>query len=100
MYMTIPEVFGRVLPVPEFLLVLYDIHARTGNFCKVCTLMAQYAGYVLVCFLNTRVRVRVRVQPSCTYPELLQYGFCKTSVPVPATSVSSGRLPYPYPELL
>ena len=32
------------------------------------------------------------------YPNFCE--FCKTSIPVPGTSVSSVRLPYPYPELL
>ena len=50
------RVFCRVLPVPgtsvssaqhpdpykELLRVVYDIHTRTLNFCKICTPVSQY----------------------------------------------------------
>ena len=73
---------GHSYPYPELLLVLYTpCHNTRGtgtapfvparSFCEFCTPM-----------------------PQC--PELLE--FCYSFIPVPETSVSSVRLPYPEPE--
>ena len=35
---------GHSYPCPELLEVLYDIHARTRNFCKFCTPVATIPG--------------------------------------------------------
>ena len=43
---------------------------------------------------NTRVRVRIRVQHSCTSAEILE--FYETFILAPGTPVSCVRFPYPY----
>ena len=99
-YKTIPGYFSRILlvPIPELLYVLLDIHTHTRNFCKFCTPVAQYPGYGYVrvelpvygCGYNIHIHTR-------NFCEL-----CMTCIPplVPGTSVSSVRRSYPYPELL
>ena len=111
------RVFTRVLPVPgtsvsseqhpyrapykELLWVLY-IHARTRNFCKICTPVPQYSGYGYSIFIPAR-----NFCEFCThvpqYPELLEVlqdfhartrnlcELCTTFMPVPGTSVSFVR---------
>ena len=93
-YKTIPGYFSRILlvPIPELLYVLLDIHTHTRNFCKFCTPVAQYPGYGYVrvelpvygCGYNIHIHTR-------NFCEL-----CMTCIPplVPGTSVSSVRLPY------
>ena len=83
-------------PYPEHLEVLYDIHTCTRNFCKFCTPAATIPG----------VRVHHVLYPLGTSMSSVWlchntwniWKFCNTSIPVPETSGSSVRSPYPYPE--
>lgn len=76
-------------PYPELVYVLYACVTIPG--ARVCPCKP------------TRVRVQVQGKHSYIYPELVRVlpvprtsENCKTSIPVPRTSVTTARLPYPY----
>ena len=89
---------------------VYSGIIRTRNLCELCKTSTPVPGtsvnYVqhscpypkLPGFFFARARIPgVRVQHSYTYlPGNSESS--KISIPIPGTSVSSGRLPYPYPE--
>ena len=87
-----PGVFSRLLPYEE-LWVLYGIHTRTRNYCKVCTTFIPVHGNCLIsvpqCH-NTR-----STGTTLSYLLLVLYARATT----PGTSVSSVRRLYRYPEL-
>ena len=97
---TIPGTSGSFVTLsylyPELLEVLYDIHTRTWKFCKFCTSFATIPG----------VRVQHVLYPTGTSGSSVRlchntrnfWKLCNTSIPVPETSGSSVRPPYPYPE--
>ena len=81
---------------PELLLVLWDIHTRTRNFCEFCTPRATIPG----------VRVQHLLYPPGTSVSSIRpchntrnfRKFCNTFIPVHETSGSSVRLLALYPE--
>ena len=99
-------------PVPQYperLEVLEDFHTRTRNFCELCRTfipvpgtsvssgrpVQQYPGYGYIVFYPPRTSVS-SVRPSHNTRNFCE--LCNTSIPVPETSGSSVRLPYPDPD--
>ena len=73
-----------------------DIHTRTRNFCKLCTSRATIPGVRVKHFLYPLGTSVSSVRPCHNTRNFCE--FCNKSMPVPETSGSSVRLPYPYPE--
>ena len=96
---------------------IYPGYYRTENFCKFCRTFIPVPGtsvssvavsYVHANATNTRGAGTAflylpgtsvsSVRPCHNTRNFCE--FCNTSIPVPGTSVSCVRSPYPYPELL
>ena len=75
---------------------MYDIHTRTRNFCKLCTPVPQYPGYEYALLKITGCGCGYEYGYNVGIPTRDFCEFRKTSIPVPGTSVSFERLPYPY----
>ena len=84
------------IPVPELRLVLYDIHTRTRNFCEFCTPRATIPGERVQHISYPSGPSASSIRPCHNTRKF--WKFCNTFIPVPDTSGSSVRLPYPYPE--
>ena len=83
-------------PVPELLLILLDIHTRTRNFCEFCAPRATIPGVRVQHLLYLPGTSVSYVRPCHNTRNF--WKFCNTFIPVPETSGSYVRLPYPYPE--
>ena len=97
---TIPGSSGSFVrlsyPYPELLEVLQDFHTRTRNLCEFCETRATIPG-VLVQHVLYPPGSSLGSASLCHNTRNF-WKFCNTSIPVPETSGSFVRLPYPYPE--
>ena len=84
------------IPMPGTSVSYVRHHTRTRNFCKFCTPMPQIPGLRVQHFLYPPGTSVSSVRPCHNPRDFCE--FCNTSIPVPKTSGSSVRLPYPYPE--
>ena len=84
------------IPVPELSVTSIGHSYPYRNFCEFCTPRATIPG-VRVQHLSCPPGASVGSVRPCHNPRNF-WKFCTTFIPVPETSGSSVRLPYPYPE--
>ena len=96
-----PSFFPEYYPYRKFCKFCTAFIPVPGNSVEFCTPVAPYLGYgytlleIPGCRYGYGYSIRTLTRNFREFCE-----FCKTSILVPRTSVSSVRLPYPYPELL